>query len=264
MEKHLDEGKSAWVDDCDASTIASLPRLAKSDDAARSADGRYEVRYVKGTSTVYDLFAGKTVDDPWLADAFSQARKIEHFEIVGESIVGDRQFLFCSPSEMVNYGPADGGIVTTFSIGGKTYDRKTHGLVWIRGQKDPVVFDKKPPFNGPSAAVSIGGKLYLYYPGNGDMELVPLEGGESFKVDKPDNVQWYPSIALRPMPDEANHRVSFLDTVPLRAKPGTYPVSVYMWDYVAGKMSSSTVQLDSLFKKDEGGNFVPKAATAMK
>ena len=269
IREHLLTGNEAasWQYDSPYAPIASYLTWP-SEDQVDTFSRKYHVQGPAGKVTVHEFLTAKRVGDVWLQAAFGQYQSIEHFKNVQLWLTEDLKFLVCSPAEIWNTG--EGTTYDTFQLGGKTYKRSEYGLIWSRPTKEPAVFKKEEGrgialANGPGAAFSLDGHLYLFYDQPMHLRLVPVGGGPTYEATPPNDAawRWVPAQQIQHV-EKAHQMVFFADGFMAdRLRRPDETIVVFVWDYRAGTITPFAVHTAELFQRRDNV-YVPRNGIALR
>jgi hypothetical protein len=263
VRDHLDVTAGTWKRDGPYVPIPDPFMWPGSEDQVDTFSHRYHLQRADGKATLYETFTGKAVDDPWLSAAFEHYRAIKDMQNVQAWLTEDLKYLVCSPASVWNDNRR---MVETFELEGNTYRRDQWGFYYARSGEKPILFRKEQGegialANGPSAAFSIGGELYLYYRRADPLRLVRLTGGgRAIEHKPPPEPAWGWTPPYQVQHDEPAGRIVFFgDDVFAHPHGQPLDVVVFIWDYRRSTITSHTIDMSGLFKRD-GAHYRPRRA----
>jgi hypothetical protein len=257
VRESLTVGKDSgsWKTEGDLKTIKNSLG-AMSEDKAISASARYMLIYEKGEATLYDVFTGESKDDNWLTTSFADARSIKNLNNIRIFLTDDLNYLVVSPWGTT--GDGQGGVLKTFDLNGKTYNRADSVLIYRRPQANAQLIVRKPgekeyQQEAPHGIFSIGGELYFFMNDQHALRLYRPDGTKEFHVDANGNAPWetaaFPQIQFSRKDDEII-LYSGNDTT-AEIGPNEH-VKVLMWKYLTNDLTQNDIPLINLFESRSG------------
>ncbi len=254
----VDGKKAHWVEIGKHPLLLLLGR--HSEFYFESQSRRYAVqREADGKTHIYDTYAGKSIENPWLekvaADFFSR----EDLENSVIKLSDDLNSLIILPRSGLQIKRGDETVVIEdLTIDGKTFQRKGRLVAYQRPSEQPKVGVRGDSW---MVVVTADGNVLSLTTSNDQIELHNLDNLVVYSHALTPDESWI----KQSFKDGSDSRVVFTDGPGLiggRNRPGQDILKVAAWDFRAGKLVQYSIHIADLFEQRIDG-YYPKAAISI-